>query len=344
MVSHIKSIIIDYAADSATDMKHDSTTIPIGKILSTSATFNHGGVDPIKPTVVSYASDFVPRQEIPASTYSSFTQARHDDCMDLFDGYESSVIRCEALDETRINVRWEASWIPAGSTWLYKLADGAGWTVTRKSPDPAMVAKFSWKNVFGMFQRAFATGDIILPISSVEGNTLISISEMLDDDTSDDVSKYIFSVTESLDLVWEADKNRLQNRRVAQELASWIDVSRRPPKELLGGGGTMTMLVDTTMEEWWAGIVRERILTGVPGAGPLDVDPNEDDTEGDIALVVFGVICLGALALSFEYFIVPEIVGGSGKIPDRCDDGPILEFGSGYLSECFDSFGGSMYK
>jgi len=73
---------------------------------------------------------------------------------------------------------------------------------------------------------------------------------MLDDDTSNDVSKYIFSVTESLDLVWEADKNRLQNRRVAQELASWIDVSRRPPKELLGGGGTMTMLVDTTMEEW----------------------------------------------------------------------------------------------
>ena len=95
-----------------------------------------------------------------------------------------------------------------------------------------------------------------------------------------------FSLRKSIDLVSEVDKNRLQNRRVAQELASWMDVSRRPPAE--------------TCDEW-AGIVRERILTGVEGAGPLDVDLNEDDAEGGIALVVFGVICLSAVALLFEY-------------------------------------------
>ena len=31
-------------------------------------------------------------------------------------------------------------------------------------------------------------------------------------------------------------------------------------------------------EEEWAATIRNRILVGVPGTGPLDVDPNEDDS------------------------------------------------------------------
>jgi len=119
-------------------------------------------------------------------------------------------------------------------------------------------------------------------------------------------------------------------------LASWIDVSRRPPL-----GMECDIIVDA--EDEWVGIVRQRILTGVAGAGPLDVDPNEDDSEPIIALI-FGIICVGALILSFEYFIVPEIVGGTGTIPNKCDDAAILEFGSGYLSECFGPFGDPLYR
>ncbi len=44
-------------------------------------------------------------------------------------------------------------------------------------PDPATIAAFSWKNVFAMFWRAFATGSIVLPIFVVEGNTLVSIAD-----------------------------------------------------------------------------------------------------------------------------------------------------------------------
>lgn len=338
-IHRIKSVIVDHSSDAYSPSRYrkgDATTIPIEEVLPIITGISSNN-DANITEKVSYASDFVPLQDMSVSMVRKFTHSRHEDCIDLFDGYETNLIRCEVLDETSLNVRWNASWIPAGSTWLYNLADLAGWDVTRKSPDPATIATFSWKSVFGMFQKAFATGNITLPISTVEGNTIVTIisrDESLDESSSNSrIAKCGISLKESLDLVSEADKSRLQNRRVAQELASWIDVSRRPPLECGG--------IDT---DEWAGIVRQRILTGVPGAGALDVDPNEDDSEGGIALFIFGVICLGALALSFEYFIMPEIVGGTGTIPIKCDDAAMLEFGSGYLSECYSPFGDPLYK
>jgi len=118
----------------------------------------------------------------------------------------------------------EASWIPAGSTWLYTLADIANWNVTRRVPDYTKISKFSgYKAIFTLFQKAFNTGCITLPISLVEGNTLLSINDY-DTASCDNIS---ISIKESIDLVAEADKCRLQNRRVGQELAEWLDVSRR---------------------------------------------------------------------------------------------------------------------
>ncbi|KAL7528647.1 hypothetical protein ACHAXR_002548 [Thalassiosira sp. AJA248-18] len=313
LISRIKTIIIDHAASTAANSPphrtSDATTIPIEKVLSTP------GNDQILAPLLFYASDFIPRREMCVSAYNNFAQARHGDCIDLFDGYESKLIRCQVFnDGTSINVRWKASWIPAGSTWLYNLADAAGWTVTRKTPDSTTIATFSWRSVFGMFQKAAATGNITLPISSVEGNTVVSIVSnnkskeevVVDEAAADDNMANrdccsIVSVRESIDLVSEADKSRLQNRRVAQELAMWIDVSRRPPSGELG----------ITDADEWAGIVQQRILTGVVGAGMLDVDPNEDDSEGVVALLIFGVVTLAVIAISFEYFIVPEIVGGN---------------------------------
>ena len=51
-------------------------------------------------------------------------------------------------------------------------------------------------------------------------------------------------------------------------------------------------------------------------------------------LIIFGIVTLSALAISLQ-LIVPELVGGTGSIPEKCDDAEMLEFGSGYLSECF---------
>lgn len=72
----------------------------------------------------------------------------------------------------------------------------------------------------------------------------------------------------------EADKNILQNRRVAQELAAWLDVCRPPEQD----------------EDEWESMFRQQILPGVPGAGALDVDPNADNEAG-IAVSIFGAVC-----------------------------------------------------
>ena len=300
-INEIKFAIIDQAP-----IKGDAISIPLETV---GADFKS----------MSFSSDFVSHQ-ISLEAYASFARDRHEACANLFDGYKTSLVRCELLDETALNVRWNATWIPDGSSWLYQLVNLMKWSITTKSPDPAVPVVFSWKSVFNVFQQAFATDDITLPVSLVEGSTVVKFSEMSE----------IVTIKESIDLVTEADKNRLQNRRVAQELASWLDVRRPPDTESIG--------VDE-----WAGIVRQRILSGVPGAGALDIDPNEDGEAG-VALFIFGVISLAVLALSFQYFVVPEIVGGVGTVPTKCDDAAILEFGSGYLSECFGPFGDPIYK
>ena len=249
-------------------------------------------------------------------------------------------------------------WIPPGSTWLYNLAEVAKWNVTKKCSDSSIVATFSWRSVLDLFQRAFATGEITLPISMVEGNTVLSLSyhntiveEKVGSTSKSKEAKTVsstivsISLKESIDLVAEADKNRLQNRRVAQELASWIDVSRRPTITITPTTirkNTKDNNNDSRMDaDEWAGIVRQRVLSGVTGAGPLDVDPNEDEAEGVMALLIFGIITLSAIAISLQLFLIPELVGGTGSIYQKhiCDDAELLEFGSGYLSECFGLFG-----
>lgn len=225
----IKSAIVNQAAFP----NADATTIPF---------------DTIDCDSVNYSNNFV-SQIISRDVYTKCANSRHEECLNLFDRYKTSLIRCEVLDETSLNVRWNATWIPVGSSWLYDFATIMNWKVTSKSPDAAKRVVFSWKNVFGLFSEAFATGNIVLPISLVEGSTIVRVTDKL------------ISVKESIELVAEADKNRLQNRRVAQELASWLDV-KRPPGE------------ESSADEW-ASAFRQRILSGVAGAGALDVDPNE---------------------------------------------------------------------
>lgn len=290
-IGRVKSIIVDHAAaPNPPSETYDTTTIPVEKILPALLASDEpecgrgGGAD--LTTTVSYSSEFFPGgREVSAIAYADIARSRHADCLDLFDRYETNLVRCETLlNEKSLNIRWNASWVPPGSAWLYDLADAAGWEVTRRCPHPATVATFSWRAVFNTFRNAFATGCITLPISSVEGNTVVSIAKL----TDGGIDRCI-SLRESIDLITEADANRLRNRRVAQELASWIDVSRRPPEEFGVGA------------DEWAGEVRRRVISGVEGAGPLDVDPNEDDGEGGAALLLFGVISLGALTVLFDF-------------------------------------------
>ncbi len=264
-----------------------------------------------------------------AEQYFSYASDRHADCIELFDRYATNMKRCAQISSTKTttslveeyNIRWEASWISASSVWLFDLADAIGWEVEKKVPDPSKISSFSWLAVIKVFQNAFQTGTIQLPVFLVEGNSRLKIVRK-EEGASNMESPVSISIAESIDLVKEADSSRLQNRRVAQELASWLDVSRRP-MEMDG------------KERDWADIVRERILMNVPGAGPLDVDPNEDEPG---VILAFGTLCLATFSLLY-FFLVGEVVGGTGQVSSLCDDAVKLEVGSGYFSECFGPYG-----
>ena len=87
---------------------------------------------------------------------------------------------------------------------------------------------------------------------------------------------------ESVDLVALADANGLRNRRAAQDVATWLDF-RRP---------------STVEPEEWAAIVRARVLSRVPGAGTLDIEPMSNETEGPLALSLFALVMAAALGAS----------------------------------------------
>ncbi|CAJ1954888.1 unnamed protein product [Cylindrotheca closterium] len=211
----------------------------------------------------------------------------------------------------QFNVRWEASWISPNSVWLYELAEQVGWTIETKPPDSTKVSTFSWLRVFQLFQNAFQTGTIVLPRYSVKGNTRF---RLIQDGSATQAVTIILE--ESIDLVEEADSLRLQNRVVAQEFASWLDVSRKPP------------IAD---EVDWASKVRQRILTNVPGAGALDVDPNEDEPG---VLYTFLILCITCTGILYQT-ISGEMMGSQGQVSAQCTEAEQLVMGSGYLTECF---------
>lgn len=251
----------------------DSTTLPVASLCDELTSLS-------LDSRIRVSSSFQEQYEISVQKYSQCATKRHDACMDLFDRYSTSLLRCEELTSQRgrqFNIRWEASWISSNSVWLYDLADRVGWTIETKTPDSNKVATFSWLKVFHMFQHAFRTGTIVLPRYSVKGNTRLRLIQ--DGANNKDVK---ISLEESIDLVEEADSSRLQNRVVAQEFASWLDVSRKPPD---------------TDEIDWASKVRQRVLAAVPGTGALDVDPNED---GPAVLYAFLGVCVVSFGILYQ--------------------------------------------
>lgn len=273
------SIVQNWFTESS---QSDSTTIPPSSI-SSSGLF--------------YTSEFE-RRRLSTEEYRSSAIRWDEDCRSLFDGYETKVLRCSSIDDGtsgRFNVRWRATWFASNTVWLSRVAATMKWKVTRATVDPTRISTFSYAAIFRMLGDAVRLGNITLPISAVEGSTVVTI---------DSSSGLCTSIEETVDLVGEADRGRLLNRKVAQDLAEWLDVSRR---------------LDRTDPEDWASRVRSRVLAGVPNALPLDLDPNEDEAEGALALVLFGTICAAALVGS--YYMLG--LGNSGAAWDWSADAPV---------------------
>ena len=227
------------------------------------------------------------------------------DCERLFGpSYELQVTRIAQQSSGEVAVRWRASWSPESTKWLEAVARVFRWEIERFDLDPREESRFSWNSVGGLFLRAATTRRLKLPCACVEGRSLLSIDER---------SGLVLQQRESIDVLDLAARNQLRNRKVAANVAEFLDVTRRPPE------------VDY---DEWASAVASRVLSGVPGAGALDIEPLADGSEGTTALILFGLISAVAVSTSiltlggatgvFGHSVCDAVAGDSPYWYDQC--------------------------
>ena len=221
----------------------------------------------------------------------------HTDSLELLTGYKTSVLRISTVDD-EVLVRWRAEWAPSSSGWFASLGAAMGWTIVRFDVDPRKVSTFSWRAVGTLLATAAKTGSLRLPASAIEGSARLRLEQR------NDGSMVVTSHREAIDLIREADAKVLQNRRCAQDLAMFLDL-RRP---------------DSVDSEDWASEVRARVLSGVPGAGALDIEPLADEREGTVALGAFAAITVGAMSAFLLSAAGGEAAAGQVFGESICDE------------------------
>lgn len=198
----------------------------------------------------------------------------HADCTRELAYYHTELLRCDTLSTTSdelVSYRWRAQWHSEAQRPLRTLARLVGWRIIEFDLDPQAVSTFSWAAVFQLLWAAARSGELKLPASAVEGRAEVHL---------DTVSGVVIAHTETLDGVRAADGRRLLNRKVAQDVATLLDFRRRPGS--------------VPSPDEWASAVSARVLRSVPGAGVLDVDPNEDPR----AVVAFATLVASVLVVS----------------------------------------------
>lgn len=228
---------------------------------------------------VACAPEVIYRGELPgaaltgASAYVAASYMWRSDCERLLGReYASSIVRCSALSADEVAVRWRAEWPSDSARLLEALAGLLGWEVERFDLDATTEATFSWRAIVKLLAMAAKTRCLRLPGACVEGRAVFQLDE----------TGLCVSHRETIDLVALSAASRLRNRRAAANVAEFLDI-RRPPQ---------------VEPDVWAVEVAAAVLVGVPGAGPLDIDPLQDESEGAIALGAFAIIVAATLAVS----------------------------------------------
>ena len=212
-----------------------------------------------------------------ADVYHESATRWHCESVDCLPEYQTTVLRVAPIGDDEVSVRWRAQWSADSSRWLVSIAQLLRWKVVWCDVDPRVVSQFSWAKVGQLFATALSTGKLRLPASAVEGTARFTLAK--------GVEESAYTVTahrETIDLVDLADSGALLNRRSAQDVATFLDF-RRP---------------ESVDPDAWAEEVRARVLSGVPGAGSLDIEPMADEREGLVALVAFAAIMTAALSAS----------------------------------------------
>lgn len=216
-----------------------------------------------------------------AASYRDNAARWSQDGFEILPELEFTVVRVSALPPSgsgppAVAVKWRVTWDPETLAPLLALARAMRWEVVRFSPPSDVISKFSAARLAKLFWTATTQGTIRLPRAEVEGRALL----LFDADSGRCVGH-----RESLPLLIECDAERLVNRLVASNFAAFLDVCRRPEH------------VDP---DDWAGLVRRRVLPGT-GAGVMDIQPNEDDSEGIVAIAFFFLAVSGSLALTASF-------------------------------------------
>ena len=245
-----------------------------------------------------------------ASAYGAAAAEWRATCEELLGpGYETSVTRVARLSDNEVSVRWRAAWPPDKTRWLENLARLLRWRVERFDLEPTRESAFSFAAVARVFATAASTGVLRLPTACLEAQAVLTL---------DETTGLCVSHRERLDALGLARASRLRNRRVAADLAEFLDL-RRPPA------------VDS---DDWAAEVAASALAGVPGAGVLDIEPLADERESTIALAAFALVVVGAVS-----FTVASVGGGSEGFGETlCDE--LGATSAGYSQCVSDLFGG----
>mmetsp|Transcript_8151 Transcript_8151/g.17715 ORF Transcript_8151/g.17715 Transcript_8151/m.17715 type:complete len:269 (-) Transcript_8151:140-946(-) len=227
--------------------------------------------------------------------YQSVAVGWHREANKLLGGmkcsYRTSILRCNSIEQGRAMIRWRAEWIPGGIEWIVSLSEVAGWSIQYIDQDPRTLSTFRWGGVRDLIARAVTQGNITIPCASVEGTAYLEI-----DSESGKCTRH----KERIDTISEADGNRLLNRKVARNTAEFLDI-RRPPN------------VDP---DEWAGIVESRVLSGVPGAGALDIEPM-DQTESDSGAFFLVISLVLSVAVTFLVGFLDQSEGSEIRICEQ---------------------------
>ena len=216
-----------------------------------------------------------------AGAYTSSSARWHQDALNLLKDYAVQVERCSALGTGAgdVGVNWCATWAPDSTAQVAGIAAALGCEIERFEAPFDQMSKFSARALLALLWTAATTGKMRLPGAVIRGRAVLTF----DLDTG-----LCTAHRETLDLMAEADTGRIQNRLSATSLATFLDVCRRP---------------DDVAPEAWEKAVRERALDGVSGTAFVDIQPNESDSEGAIALLFFGVLSALSLTLTAGIFL-----------------------------------------
>ena len=245
-----------------------------------------------------------------ADAYAEAARAWHSECVELLGpAYSTSVQRVALLSEEEVAVRWRAEWSPRSTRWLEGLAQAAGWEIERFDLDATATSAFSWRAVVELFAKAARTGRLALPTACIEGQALLRFEP--------GGGGLCVAHRQRLDVLALAAASRLRNRKVAADAAEFLDIRRPPP----------------VAPDVWAVEVAAAVLVGVPGAGPLDIEPLADESEGAIALGTFALVALGALAATGR--LAGDAAGTTVFGDSLCDDAESAYWYSQCVSDLF---------